>query len=80
MGESGPGYVSIRGALCIVSAVRVQMDRGVAVSCSGQGILKQIKIRLEYGFERWLTDKIKKRDIDKGLGFGMNQSLEVGIA
>lgn len=56
------------------------MDKGVALSCSGQGILKKIKIRLEYGFERWLTDKIKKRDIDKGLWFGMNQSLEVGIA
>lgn len=47
------------------------MERGIAVSCSGQGIFL-IEIRLEYGFERQLADK---KDIGKGLWLGVNQSL-----
>lgn len=57
-----------------MNAARVQMERGIAVSCSGQGIFFffLIEIRLEYGFERQLADK---KDIGKGLWLGVNQSL-----
>lgn len=76
MVENGQVCTCVR-AMWIRSAVRDQMGRGIVVTCMFRGFFSFLTIdsRLEHGFERWLTI----RNTDKGLWFGVNQSLEVGI-